>query len=246
MQIHRIEQNSEEWLLHRLGKITGTKVKGVRPKATNKAKRYEGFWTVLAEKAAIPGDGEPPIERGHRLENVALEMLSEKLGIPFDYNPGIWVSDIDDDIMVSPDGAEPVDDGELPTYSAEVKCLSSGQHLKYIYEDMKARKRSDYEAIYSIPNETPHFYRDQVVQAFVVNEKLEHLFFTLFDDRQELDHLMIWAIHIKRQDIQPMIDENLEMELGTLVEINQTLAELAALKEEEIWQTHYNNLSTSK
>ena len=230
MQIHKLEQNSEEGLLRRLGRITGTKVNGVRPMARDKSRRYDGFWTVLAEKAAVPADGEPDMERGHRLENVALQMMSEKLGLPFDTEPGIWVSDIDDDIMVSPDGAQPVEGDQLPTYAGEVKSLSSAKHLKYIYTDHKAKQRSDYNPYYSIPNDAQNNYQDQVLQYFVVNPELEDLYFALFDDRQEMNHLVLWTIHVKRSDVQPLIDETLEMELGTLVEMNNTLAELAAIK----------------
>ena len=45
-----------------------------------------------------------------------------------------------------------------------------------------------------------------------------------------MNHLVLWTIHVKRSDVQPLIDETLEMELGTLVEMNNTLAELAAIK----------------
>ena len=64
----------------------------------------------------------------------------------------------------------------------------------------------------------------------MVNPELEDLYFALFDDRQEMNHLVLWTIHVKRSDVQPLIDETLEMELGTLVEMNNTLAELAAIK----------------
>ena len=64
----------------------------------------------------------------------------------------------------------------------------------------------------------------------MVNPELEDLYFALFDDRQEMDHLVLWIIHVKRSDVQLLIDETLEMELGTLAEMNNTLAELAAIK----------------
>lgn len=231
MQIHRIDQNTEEWLLHRLGRITGTKAKGVRPMARNKAKRYDGFWEVLAEKAAVPADGEPPIERGHRLENTAIEMLSKKVGLPFDDNPGVWVSRLDDDIMVSPDGAQPTEGDTPPTYVAEVKALSSAKHLKYIYNDYKAKQRPGYNPFDSIPGDTGANYRDQVLQSFVVNDDLQDMYFCLFDDRQELEHLTLWVIHVKRSDVQDRVEELKEIELATLVEINNILAELSEIKE---------------
>jgi hypothetical protein len=230
MRVIQIEQNSDEWVQHRIGRITGTKVKGIRPLSRDKTKRYNGFWKVVAEKAAIAADGEPDSERGHRLESVALDMMGKRIGLPFDADPGVWVSDIDDDIMVSPDGAQPTSKTEKPTYAAEIKALKSAYHLKYLYEDYKARQEPTYNPFDGIPHDAHHNYQDQVLQYFVVNEALQDLYFGLFDDRQELDNLVLWIIHIKRSDVERLIEENLEMELGALVEINSMLAELAGIE----------------
>lgn len=232
MQIVRVEQNSEEWLLHRLGKITGSKAKDNRPMASNKAKRYDGFWAVLAEKIAVPADGEPPMERGHRLENVALERLAKAKSLKVDLEPGMWISDLDEDIAVSPDGAEIVDGKKLPTFGVEVKCLSSASHLKYIVADINARKKSNYNPIYSVPNENNHYYRDQVIQLFVVNEKLKKVYFVLFDDRIAFDHLVMHVIEIDRSDVEDLIAEQQDFEMDALVEINQLVAMLDGLGRE--------------
>lgn len=229
MQIVRIEQNSEEWLLNRLGKITGSKAKGTR-RQPGKHKRYQGFWELLAEKVAIPADGEPPIERGHRLENEALGKLAERKSLDMDYEPGMWVSDIDEDIALSPDGAENFKEGSLPTWGAEVKCLNSASHLKYIVADIQEKKRSDYNPIYSVPNEDTHFYRDQVIQYFVANEALQKMYFALYDDRIAFDNLTLYIIEINRSDVEDLIREQQEFELDALVEANmliKTLSEYA-------------------
>ena len=227
MKIYRTEQQSQEWLDARRGKVMGSKVKGVRRQSRNGDKRYAQFWEVLAEKLAIAADGEPPIDRGHRVEPDALAAASKILGIPFDADAGMWISDLDDDIGVSPDGAEPVEGDALPTYAAEVKSLSSANHLRFVVEDRRARKKPDYEPIYSVPNEEKHYFRDQVLQYFVVNDKLQKVYFILYDDRIILDHLVTWIIEIDRADVAAMIEDNLNMEFEALMQINKLVKELS-------------------
>lgn len=227
MKIYRTESQSQEWLDARRGKVMGSKVKGVRRMSRDPLKRYQTFWEVLAEKLAIAADGEPPIERGHRLEPEALQAASEILGIPFEHDPGMWISDIDDDIGSSLDGAEPFEEGKLPTYAAEVKCLSSANHLRFVHEDRVARKKSTYRPIDSIPNEEKHYFRDQVLQPFVVNEKLETMYFILYDDRIIVDHLVTHIITIKREDVAVLINDNMEMEFEALMQINKLVKELS-------------------
>lgn len=226
MRIYRTEQQSEEWLEARRGKIMGSKARGVRRQYRNSDKRYAQFWQVLAEKLSIPPDGENPMDRGHRVENNALDAAGKILNLEFDAEPGMWVSDIDDDIGVSPDGAEKVEGDTLPTFAAEVKSLDSANHLRFILNDRRARKIPDYQAIDSIPNEEKHYYRDQVLQYFVVHPGLQRLYFILHDDRIVFDHLMTYIITIERKDIEHLIKENLEMEFEALVQINKIVKEL--------------------
>lgn len=227
MKIYRTEQQSQEWLDARRGKVMGSKVKGVRLQSRNSDKRYATFWEVIAEKMAIAADGEPPIDRGHRLEGEALAAASKILGLEFDADPGMWISDLDDDIGVSPDGAEPVEGDALPTYGGEVKCLSSANHLRFIFEDRLAKKDDGYQAIESVPNEEKHYFRDQVLQYFVVNEKLEKMFFILHDDRIVLDHLVTYIITINRADVAHLIEDNTNMEFEALMQINKIVTMLS-------------------
>ena len=50
MKIYRTEQQSQEWLDARRGKVMGSKVKGVRRQSRNSDKRYQTFWDIIAEK----------------------------------------------------------------------------------------------------------------------------------------------------------------------------------------------------
>lgn len=227
MKIYRTEQQSQEWLDARRGKVTGSKVKGVRRQARNSDKRYQTFWDIIAEKMSIAADGEKPMDRGHRVEPDALVAAGKMLGLEFDEEPGMWISDLDDDMGVSPDGAQPVEGDALPTYAAEVKSLSSGNHLRFIYEDRLARKLEGYNPIDSVPNEDKHYFRDQVIQYFVVNEKLEKMFFILHDDRIVVDHLVTYIIEINRADILDRIEDNTNMEFEALMQINKIVAYLS-------------------
>lgn len=235
MQILRVEANSENWFLIRLGKLMGSKIKGARPSAYDRFKKLIGFYSILAEKIAESPDAEPPDERGHRLEPVALASVAKMYGLVFDPQDSIWLSELDDDIGISPDGTELVDieAGEVPTYAAEVKCLSSAKHIKYIMADLKARVMDDYNPIYSVPNEEQDHYRDQAVQYFVVNKKLKKLYYVFYDDRLTtgFEHLITYVIQINREDVEELIKEQENFEMDTLLEINETVAMLANLGE---------------
>lgn len=229
MQILKVEQNSDIWLQTRMGKITGSKAKGIRPTARDRFKKYIEFFTILAEKVAEAPDGEPPRDRGHRLEPEGVKAAARMYGLEFDPESVMWISDIDEDIAVSPDGQELVKDGGLPTYAAEVKCLSSAKHLKYILQDIKARSEEDYNPIYSVPNEDQDYYRDQALQYFVVNKSLETLYYIFHDDRQAMEHLVTYVIPIKRSDVEELVKSQEDAEMDALVEMNALVAYLAKL-----------------
>lgn len=225
MKIIRLSQTEdrEAWLEARRGLITGSKSKKLKPLTRGTDRTPAGFWELLAEKISIAKDGEPDMSRGHRLEAEAIEITGEKLGLDFDTDCGMWVSDENSAIAVSPDGSEKSD---KPTFAAEAKCLSSANHLKYIVKDMRAKKEPNYRAIDSIPNESTSAYREQVIQYFVVNQDLETLYFTLYDDRIAYDHLTHHVITVKRNDIENEIESQIAYEEDAIEQINELLKEL--------------------
>lgn len=220
MKIIRLGQQDdrEAWLDLRRGKIMGTKAKTVRPLKRGDDRTPIGFWELLAERLAVAKDGEPEMDRGHRLENEAILHTGELFGKEFDLNPGVWVSGVDEDIAVSPDAAEL---SLNPTYAAEAKCLDSKHHLKILLTDRRLQKNADYRPFDSIPKE----YRDQVVQYFVVNTMLETLYWTLYDDRIAYDNLIHHVIVVDREDIQEEIQEQLEMEVQVLKDVKAIIKE---------------------
>lgn len=223
MQIIRLSQTEDRiaWLEGRRSVITGTKAKGAMPLKRGQDTRSAGFWRLVAENLAIAKDGEKDHERGQRLENEALQRFIDVHGLNLDLNPGYWVSDENDKIAVSPDGAMP---GDNPTYAVEVKCLDSHNHLKAIVKD-RTSKGDGYNPLNSLTIDAKNDFKYQALQYFVVNEELETLYFVLYDDRMAYEHLMEYVITINREEVEEEInnqkkeEENILSEVKALVRI---------------------------
>lgn len=216
--------DTEVWLQYRLGKITGSKAKYVKPLSRGADRTPQGFWQLLAEKLAIKQDGELDMDRGHRLQGSALAELAKRHELDIDTDCGMWISDEDEDMAVSPDGAEKAD---VPTWAAEVKCFSSANHLRYTIKDRAARKNKDYNPFDSVPNDAKNAHREQILQYFVVNEALKTLYFVLYDDRIGLDNLVFHVIEIHRKDIAELVDAQKQQQIDILRQVNELIAQLA-------------------
>ena len=225
MRIIKISQSKdrEAWLEFRRAKIMGSNSKSVLPLTRGVDRTPAGFWSLLAEKISVARDGEKEMERGHRLENEGLAKTAEKYGIKFDLDPGVWISDEHGDLGISPDAAEP---GDTPTYAGENKSLDSAKHIKFIYKDMQARKLENYNPINSIPNEVGAYYKDQVIEYFLVNEHLKTLYFTLYDDRIAYEHLEHYVIVVNRSDVDELVEKNREAHLDTLENVEKIIKQL--------------------
>ena len=129
------------------------------------------------------------MERGHILENEAIDAFAERMGhlddFRIDKEPGLWISDYNPKIYISPDGA--VEDSKGNILAAiEVKCLAS-------WEIIRAFLTSQY----------PQEYEPQVIKYFVVNESLEKLYFLLYTDL--IPGLDLQVFEIKREDVADRI-----------------------------------------
>lgn len=161
MKILDVQQNTDEWLEARKGKITGSKLKDlVVLRGTG---RKIGFYELLADKLAIPEE-EDARERGHRLEQEAIDRFKKETGKKVETDIGLCVSEADDSIAVSPDGL--IKNKGKYTEAVEVKCLGSKYHLQAVIE-----------------NQIPKDYYYQVLQYFVVNDDLKKLYFVFYDPR---------------------------------------------------------------
>lgn len=224
MQVYKISQaqDREAFLEFRRGKITGSKAKNLRMLTRGSDRTPAGFYEVMAEKLAISKDGESERERGLRLEKEALELTAKKLNLKLDLDPGVWVSDEDEDIMVSPDACEA---SKNPTYAVEAKCLDSKNHIQGIIQDIKAQQETSYQSIESLRIATSDF-RWQVTQYFVVNEHLKTVYFVLYDDRFAHEKLMHYMVIVSRKDILEQIELQRQQQMTLLTDMRAIIKEL--------------------
>ena len=133
------------------------------------------------------------MDRGKRLEVEAIERFEKETGKKVNKDLVLWMREDNEDIAVSPDGFI----GE--TEAVECKCLNSASHIEAFLTK-------------TIPSE----YEYQVLQYFIVNDKLETLYFVFFDPRMPKD---FFYYEVKREDVAEKITEYLEMEKEALKKI---------------------------
>lgn len=171
-----------------------------------------GFWQYLAELYATPdAEYENPADRGHRLENVNAGITVQKLGISedtVDYEPTMWARDDEPRIAVSPDVTET---GDKPSWAIECKSLGTANHIMYVLPFLIWKKNKTDMLFNTLFHDkrtatreydfVPDKYKPQVLQYFAVNDDLETLYFSFYDDRirnLELSHVYLT---IPRDDI---------------------------------------------
>jgi putative phage-type endonuclease len=204
MKIIQVEQNSAEWLEARKGKITGSKLKDIVVKRGTGKKL--GFYELIADRLAIEADGEDVMERGHRLEQEAVDMFSELTGVEVTTGIGLCISDENPNIALSPDGL--IKEGKKFTGAVEVKCLSASRHLQAYFEQ-------------KVPDE----YEFQVLQYFIVNTDLKKLYFVFYDPRVTVKPLHY--IEIERSEVEDDVKMYLDYQTQTLLEVDELLTKIA-------------------
>lgn len=212
MKITKYEDRAE-WLEARRGKITGSRLKEVLIKRGDTPKK--GYYELIAERLAVPADSELPMDRGTRLEHEAIERFTEDTGIEVNTDLVIWERDDNSRIAISPDGytedyANVVIVGSTGTHEAvEVKCLNSADHIQTF-----------------LTKDVPSQYQDQVVQYFIVNEKLERLYFVMYDPRMSVHSFFF--LTIERADIEKKVADYLTQQQNTLASVEAVVARLTA------------------
>lgn len=216
------------------------------------------FWSFLAEMWADPADNEPPMARGHRLENENIRQACEKLGIDtatVEFDTGMWVRDDDERIAISPDAHEKT---EQPTFAFEAKSLGTKNHLMAVvpyslwhalhYGDMVVATNAVHDMLLALFPEVlrddltafdfvPDVYKAQVLQYFAVNDNLQTVYFTMLDDRVycNLSHVVM---PVRREDVQDKVGKQLESERQTLAFTDMLSNEFSAnmfAGEQEEW-----------
>lgn len=192
-------ENRDDWMLARRGKITGSRLKDILVKRGTGRKK--GFYELIAERIAVEADGERPMDRGTRLEDIAIIQFCEQTGKKVDTTLVLWTRDDNENIAVSPDGVIIGAKDEVPPKEAvEVKCLSSASHIEAF-----------------LTQEIPSEYIDQTLQYFVVNHKLETLHVVFYDPRMTVKDY--FTIEVTREGNEDKIKEYLDYQIQTLVEV---------------------------
>lgn len=189
----------EEWLAARRGKITGSRLKDIIVKRGNGYKI--GYYELIAERLSISPDGENPMDRGTRLEEEAVARFVKETGKKVDTSLVIWTRDDNESIAISPDGFI----GK--TEAVEAKCLASARHIEAW-----------------LTQKLPSEYEDQAIQYFIVNEKLETLYFVFYDPRIPVKDY--FTLELGRKDNEEKIAEYLEYQKKVIDEVNQIVNEL--------------------
>lgn len=200
MQIIKVEQNTPEWEAERRGRVGGSDTKGILPPSRGNGDAA-GFWHKIGERLTLTREDldERPMDRGHRLEDEAIAELETIVGLKFNTNAGIWRSDENDMVQLSPDAAE---DSDKPTYAAEIKSLSAGKHFKTLH----AQKFSALDGIDLVPDDYSTCYREQALEYFVVNPDLEVLFFALYLPEAIYAEHRIVVITVNREDVADEVE----------------------------------------
>lgn len=194
-------QDKDEWLEARKTRITGSRLKDIVVLRGNEKKI--GFWELLAERLEIADDeSDSPMQRGTDLESEAIKAFEEHEGLKVNTDLIIWMRDDNESIAISPDGYI----GE--TEAVECKCLASARHL---------------EAYFT--NKIPKDYWFQVLQYFIVNEKLEQLHFVMYDPR--IPQKPYFKITVERSTVQEEVDEYLEYQKKVIEEVNELANKLS-------------------
>lgn len=194
-------ETKEEWLEARKTRITGSRLKDIV--VLRGTEKKQGFWELLAERLCVEdGEDENPMQRGTDLEEIAIKTFEEHEGKEVDTSLVIWTRDENESIAISPDGFI----GE--TEAVEIKCLASARHL---------------EAYFT--KKVPKDYWFQVLQYFIVNEKLEQLHFVMYDPR--IPQKPYFKITIDRGNVQEEVDEYLEYQKKVLEEVNELVNQLS-------------------
>lgn len=200
--------NRDQWLLARQGKITGTRLKDIVVKRGNGEKK--GYYELIAERLAVTEEefegyipNETPMNRGTRLQKFALDRLSHAIERDIDSNLVLWVREDNESIAISPDGF--LENAEA---AVETKCLSSASHIEAW-----------------LTKKVPEEYEYQKLQYFIVNDKLQRLYFAFYDPRIPCKDFFYFVI--ERSEVQEEVDEYLTLQKKKLAEIDEIVAQLS-------------------
>jgi putative phage-type endonuclease len=205
MQKHNIEQRTPEWEQLRKTNITGTVLKGLM--GTPRA-RQEAIYETIANRLTVGVESdeeyENPMVRGTRLEPDAIAQFEFDTGKTVE-SVGFCESDEIRGVAQSPDGYIK---GTNDTEAIEIKSMGGKNHVKLW-----------------LTNEVPDEYKWQVVQYFVVNEKLKKLYFVGYNPQIPAHPLHIIEVERdetlvnKAKEAQKIFIQEVDAIMSTIIKI---------------------------
>lgn len=201
-RLDNIEQRTDEWHQFRKGKITGTVLKSIMGTPYARGEMlYEFIGDVLAE--GIEDENENAMDRGNRLESEARAMFMFERSKIVEETGGC-IDEKNPRIANSPDGL--IGENE----AIEIKCMGRKNHVKLW-----------------LTNSIPQEYYWQVIQYFVVNPKLEKLYFVGYHPEIKVHPMHI--IEVTRQSVGTDILMARNKEEAFLNEVDEILSKVIEL-----------------
>ena len=202
-----IQQGTPEWFHIKKGKVSGT---GLAKILGTPYARKEFLYEIIAERltVGIPDSDETARERGTRLESEGIEVFEIRTGKMVE-RVGLCESEKNSQMVNSPDGL--IGDDE----AIEIKCMGGKNHIKLCFE-----------------NEVPKEYVAQTIQYFIVNEKLEILWFVGYNP--DIPDCSLHILKITRKDMEEMVKDARKKEEDFIEEVNEGVKEIKKNKNKNV------------
>ena len=211
-----LEQGSEAWFKERLCCVTGSKCGDVFGTPLARVQLIAELIAEEGTEATKMQRATPEMERGTYEEAFALKKFEEKTGKVIE-KVGICIHDKYPWLKCSPDALIPDDKGEY-TEAVEVKSPDSKTAIFYKMTNeigMESLALGSYSAItknnpvsvFKPSSKAPFLgipaeYKWQVVNYFIVNEKLQKLYFVVYDARFIDEEQKLTITEVNRSDIE--------------------------------------------
>jgi len=198
--IDDIQQNTPEWFELRKGKITGT----TSVTAFTGNKKLKDFWSILADRVVVDADKiETARDRGHRLEDEAVQLAAEKLGLELYHPVGMVIAEHNENLGYSPDRLVAPINGKFIA-DIEAKCFEGAAHLEAVITEKI-------------------FDKTQMLRPFTINPDLDTRYYVFYHDRIAIPELSLHIMEIKRDDYMDEIETLMERDVAALKEIDDIL-----------------------
>lgn len=224
MKIINCEQRSSAWLAHRRCKVTGTRLDSVMGSRLDQVRLFCELAAEEATEANKQVRSTPEMERGTAEEPFAVKEFEKRTGKKVD-EVGFCVSDEFPWLACSPDGfisekGRKTTKGEkVYTEALEIKCPESSTAIFNRMANMIPAEELGIPKSKQTFIGVPIDYKWQMVNYFLVNEKLEKLYFAIYDARFISDEEKMYIVEVERSN--PLLVEAMEQARTALVKFRE-------------------------